>query len=84
MTYNLTEERFLPVQYEDGKTEKRNLNEVLKDAHNIVSIKYKGTCHLSQFAMYRLLVVLAIDIMRPTSADDILDIYEYVFIYTAW
>jgi CRISPR system Cascade subunit CasA len=68
-TFDLREERWIPVVREDGTPMELSLREVLRDTPQLREIR--DPLPTVEFGLYRLLVTLVLDIFELKSADDL-------------
>lgn len=65
--FNLVEEPWIPVIWQDGRTQEMGLRETLKEAPNLRAIR--DPMPTVEFGLYRLLVALVMDIFELPNTD---------------
>jgi CRISPR system Cascade subunit CasA len=74
VTFDLRDERWIPVVREDGSPDELSLRTVLRDAPHLRDIR--DPLPTVEFGLYRLLVALVLDIFALKSADDLEDLLK--------
>lgn len=74
VTFNVLTEPWIPIEDFQGRIQEYGILEALEKAHELRCIS--DSSPLFQYGLYRLLVALLTDALRPQSVDDLLDIYD--------
>ncbi len=73
-SYNLFDERWIPVLNVESKLEEVSLSDILLKIDNYVEIKDNSP--LFEYSIYRFLILLIMDVFQITSQDDFESLYE--------
>ena len=74
MVYSVLTEPVIPVLMPDGKEKSIGIKEVFLEAHNIKDIT--GSNPLERYALLRLLIAFAMDMLHPETSYDRMDLLE--------